>query len=218
VIIIETFELTTRAEADPAVLEAAVAAGAIAAAEIQGSQEAFLELAAFQRTRLSIALVLMAALAVTPTYAGEQSGVASTFCDKVTATGGMDCDALVAASPGLPLGTMVTVVHNGHSEIVRIIDRGPAVWTHRVIDLSTGAGRGISLDGVGAVSLTWDADAIIPLPLYVTPTVVPLVAPVVLVALHPYDQRPRIREIGVRARISPSSYMRKHRRPNSRSR
>jgi hypothetical protein len=40
------------------------------------------ELAAFQRTRLSMALVLMAALAVTPTYAAEQSGVASTFCDK----------------------------------------------------------------------------------------------------------------------------------------
>jgi hypothetical protein len=37
------------------------------------------------------------------------------------------------------------------------------------------------------VTLTWDADAIIPLPLYVTPTVVPLVAPVVLVVLHPDD-------------------------------
>jgi hypothetical protein len=133
----------------------------------------------------------------------------------------MDCNALVAASPGLPFGTMVTVVHNGQSEIVKIIDRGPAVWTHRVIDLSTGAGRGISLDGLGAVSLTWDADAITPLPLYVTRTVVPLVAPVVLVVLHrydPYHRRRGIREIGVRPRISPSSYMRKHPRPNSRSR
>src|SRR5271165_634771 len=118
----------------------------------------------------SIAVVLMAALAVTPACAGEQSGIASTFCDKVTATGGMDGNALVAASPDLPFGTMVTVVHNGQSEIVKIIDRGPAVWTQRVIDLSTGAGRGISLDGLGAVTLTWDADAIIPLPLYVAPT------------------------------------------------
>jgi hypothetical protein len=171
-------------------------------------------------SRLSVALVLVAALAVTPAYAGEQSGVASIFCDKVTATGGMDCNALVAASPDLPFGTMVTVVHNGQSEIVKIIDRGPAVWTHRIIDLSTGAGRGISLKGVGAVSLTWDADAIIPLPLYVTPTVVPLVAPVVLVVLHPYEpHHPRrgIREIGVRARII-SSHMRKHSRTNSRSR
>jgi Lytic transglycolase len=132
--------------------------------------------AAFKRLRLSIALVPVAALAVTPTYAGEQSGVASTFCDAVTATGGMDCNALVAASPGLPFGTMVTVVHNGQSEIVKIIDRGPAVWTHRVIDLSTSAGRGISLDGLGAVSLTWDAEAIIPLPHYVASTVPPLVS------------------------------------------
>jgi hypothetical protein len=285
VIIVGTFEFSTRAEESPAVLGAAVAAGAIAAAGIQGSEETFkslrtyidgllrarrqcysqpelsptlpsimtlilimagmvafgaayildrsskqlvgqialvtsvfwflllrwfreylfpppiLELAAFQRTRLSIALVLMAALAVTPTYADEQSGVASRVCDKVTATGGMDCNALVAASPDLPFGTMVTVVHNGHSEIVKIIDRGPAVWTHRVIDLSTGAGRGISLDGLGAVSLTWDADAIIPLPLYVAPTVVPLVAPVVLVVLHPYHRRPGIRENRGQARV-----------------
>lgn len=165
------------------------------------------ELAAFQRTRLSRALVLMAALAITPTYAAEQSGIASTFCDKATATGGMDCNALVAASPDLPFGTMVTVVHNGQSEIVKIIDRGPAVWTHRVIDLSTGAGREISLGGLGAVTLTWDADAIIPLPLYVMPTVVPFVAPVVLVVLHPYDpyhRRRGIREIGVQARVGRS--------------
>jgi hypothetical protein len=148
----------------------------------------------------SVALILIAALAVTPAYAGEQSGVASTFCDKVTATGGMDCNALVAASPALPFGTMVTVVHNGQSEIVKIIDRGPAVWTHRVIDLSTGAGREISLDGLGAVTLTWDADAMIPLPLYVAPTVVPLVAPVVLVVLHPYHRRPGIRKNRFQAR------------------
>jgi Lytic transglycolase len=155
-----------------------------------------------------VGLVLTAALAVTPTYADEQSGVASTFCDKVTATGGMDCDALVAASPGLPFGTMVTVVHNGQSEVVKIIDRGPAVWTHRVIDLSTGAGRGISLEGLGAVSLTWDA-TIVPLPLFVAPTVVPFVAPVVLVVLHRHQPSPDIRESGVRRRVTLPS--RRHR-------
>jgi hypothetical protein len=79
----------------------------------------------------------------------------------------MDCNALVAASPDLPFDTMV----------VKIIDRGPEAWTHRVIDVSTGVGRGISL-GWGRCR---DAD---PLPLYVTPTVVPLVAPVVLVVLR----------------------------------
>ncbi len=168
--------------------------------EPPGAVRAF-EIASQKR---SIAFVLMAALAVTPAYAGEQSGIASTFCDTVTATGGMNCNALVAASPDLPFGTMVTVVHNGQSEIVKIIDRGPEAWTHRVIDLSTGAGRGISLDGVGAVTLTWDADAIIPLPLYVAPTSVPLVAPVVLVVLHPdpYHRRRGIRELGVQARVA----------------
>jgi rare lipoprotein A (RlpA)-like double-psi beta-barrel protein len=151
----------------------------------------------------------MAALEITPAGAGEQSGVASTFCDRATSTGGMDCSALVAASPDLPFGTMVTVVHNGQSEIVKIIDRGPAVWTHRVIDLSTGAGRAISLDGLGIVSLTWDANAVIPLPLYVAPTVLPLVAPVVLVVLH--------HEIGV-APVRPSRPLRRYSRTTSRSR
>jgi rare lipoprotein A (peptidoglycan hydrolase) len=47
----------------------------------------------------------------------------------------MDCNALVAVSPDLPFDTMV----------VKIIDRGPEAWTHRVIDVSTGVGRGISL-------------------------------------------------------------------------
>jgi hypothetical protein len=156
-----------------------------------------------------MALLLMAALEITSAGAGEQSGVASTFCDKVTATGGMDCSALVAASPDLPFGTMVTVVHNGQSEIVKIIDRGPAVWTHRVIDLSTGAGRAISLGGLGLVSLTWDPDAVIPVPLYVAPTTLPLVAPVVLVVAH--------REIDV-TRGRPSLHMRRHSQTASRSR
>jgi rare lipoprotein A (peptidoglycan hydrolase) len=40
------------------------------------------------------------------------------------------------ARPDLAFGTMVTVVHNGQSEIVKIIDLGPAVWTHRVIEFS----------------------------------------------------------------------------------
>jgi hypothetical protein len=73
----------------------------------------------------------MAALEIAPAGAGEQSGVASTFCDKVTATGGMDCSAQVAASPDLPFGTMVTVVHNGQSEIVKIIDRPGGLDTSR---------------------------------------------------------------------------------------
>jgi hypothetical protein len=151
----------------------------------------------------------MAALEITPAGAGEQSGVASTFCDKATATGGMDCSALVAASPDLPFGTMVTVIHNGQSEIVKIIDRGPAVWTHRVIDLSRGAGRAISLDGLGIVSLTWDADVVMPLPLYVAPALLPLIAPVVLVVSH--------HEIEV-ARVRPSWHLRRYSRATSRIR
>ena len=88
-------------------------------------------------------------------FAGSQSGIASVFCDKVTASGEtMNCNAMVAAHRTLPFGTMVTVRHGNHSVTVRIIDRGPYI-AGRVIDLSPAAGKALGLDGLGAVTLSW---------------------------------------------------------------
>lgn len=65
---------------------------------------------------------------------------------------------LTAAHRSLPFGTLVSVtnVSNGRSVVVRINDRGPAAWTGRVIDVSTGAARvlGMVRSGTAPVVLS----------------------------------------------------------------
>jgi rare lipoprotein A len=62
---------------------------------------------------------------------------------------------LTAAHRTLPMGTRLLVTHKGRSVVVRINDRGPALWTGRSLDLSRGAATEIGLieSGVGAVQV-----------------------------------------------------------------
>jgi rare lipoprotein A len=64
---------------------------------------------------------------------------------------------LTAASWTLPLGSRVRVTNlsNGRSVDVTIEDRGPALWTHRSIDLSLGAAQkiGMTRSGVAVVRI-----------------------------------------------------------------
>jgi rare lipoprotein A len=62
---------------------------------------------------------------------------------------------LTAAHRTLPMGTRLLVTHKGRSVVVRINDRGPALWTGRSLDLSRGAAKEIGLieSGVGAVQV-----------------------------------------------------------------
>jgi rare lipoprotein A len=63
--------------------------------------------------------------------------------------------ALTAAHRTLPFGTKLRVSWQGRSVTVRITDRGPARWTRRCIDLSTGAARSLGMirAGVAAVQI-----------------------------------------------------------------
>jgi rare lipoprotein A len=69
------------------------------------------------------------------------------FHGKTTASGArFDMNAMVAAHPHYPFGTIVRVTHlrNGRTARVRIVDRGPAVGPRRsgvLIDLSRGAAQ-----------------------------------------------------------------------------
>jgi rare lipoprotein A len=91
-----------------------------------------------------------------PATAGEQAGVASYYCGRLTASGErMNCGAMTAAHRTLPFGTMVTVTgRGGRSVTVRINDRGPFI-AGRVIDLTPAGARALGLDGVGPVTLRW---------------------------------------------------------------
>ena len=91
-----------------------------------------------------------------------QRGIASwyglPFHGRKTANGErFDMNALTAAHPSLPFGTLVKVrsLVNGREVIVRINDRGPYA-RGRIIDLSHAAARAIGLVGFGVkrVSLT----------------------------------------------------------------
>ena len=97
----------------------------------------------------------LACVLIIPAMAGEQSGIASVYCDRMTASmQAMDCGAMTAAHRTLPFGTRVTVSRGGRSVVVRINDRGPFV-AGRVIDLSTGAASALGISGLGQVTLSW---------------------------------------------------------------
>lgn len=94
-------------------------------------------------------------LLLSTTFAQAYSGIASTYCDRKTASGErMNCSAMTAAHKSLPFGTTVRVTAaSGRSVLVRINDRGPFI-KGRVIDLSTGAARALGMDGLAKVTLT----------------------------------------------------------------
>ena len=86
------------------------------------------------------------------------SGIASVYdhsSGESTANGErVQEDALTAAHPSLPFGTMVAVSNkrNGRTVTVRINDRGPFV-RGGVIDLTPAAARALSFSGTTEVSL-----------------------------------------------------------------
>jgi rare lipoprotein A len=63
---------------------------------------------------------------------------------------------MTAAHPSLPFGTtvLVTNLQNSRSCNVEITDRGPARWTHRVIDVSEEAARCLEMIRSGVVPVT----------------------------------------------------------------
>lgn len=65
-------------------------------------------------------------------------------------------EGLTAAHRSRHFGSVVTVTNlrNGRSVKVRINDRGPAKWTHRVIDVSIGAARVLGMVGAGVVPVS----------------------------------------------------------------
>jgi len=62
---------------------------------------------------------------------------------------------LTAAHRTLPFGTLLKVAYRGREVVVRVNDRGPAVWTGRSLDLSYGAARAIGLDRAGVAKVTY---------------------------------------------------------------
>jgi rare lipoprotein A len=65
----------------------------------------------------------------------------------------MNSSRMTAAHRSLPFGTKVTVTNlaNSHSCDVEINDRGPALWTGRVIDVSEEAARCLDMFQSGVI-------------------------------------------------------------------
>ena len=95
-------------------------------------------------------------LAICPTIASAQSGIASIYSGEKTANGEWaHAGRLTAAHKTLPFGTMVKVTHKrtGKSVVVRINDRGPFV-RGRVIDLTPAGARALGFSGLAPVELS----------------------------------------------------------------
>jgi rare lipoprotein A (peptidoglycan hydrolase) len=60
---------------------------------------------------------------------------------------------LYAAHRSLPCGTRLRVSYNGRSIHVTVNDRGPAAWTGKSIDLTSGAARALGFPGEGHVEI-----------------------------------------------------------------
>src|ERR1035438_1210355 len=96
---------------------------------------------------------------ITPikSWVGNASWYCADFNGKKTANGErFDCEALTAAHPNLPFGSLLRVVNprNGKYELVRINDRGP-YQEGREIDVSYRVARKLGLlhSGVNQVRL-----------------------------------------------------------------
>ena len=61
--------------------------------------------------------------------------------------------AMTAAHRTLPFGTRVALIYRNRRIVVRINDRGPAKWTGRAIDLSSGAASALGFPGTGKVQM-----------------------------------------------------------------
>lgn len=93
---------------------------------------------------------------------GLASYYGEAFNGRVTASGvRFDMNAMIAAHPSYPLGTLVRVTNltNGRSVRVRIVDRGPAAGPRSegvIIDLSRGAARELRLIQAGRARVRVD--------------------------------------------------------------
>jgi rare lipoprotein A len=92
-------------------------------------------------------ILIAAGLLGVATAAHAESGLASYYGGHGR-HGEMTC-----AHRTRPLGSMVTVSHNGHSIQCRVNDRGPFI-RGRIIDVSVSAARALGMMGAGVVRVS----------------------------------------------------------------
>jgi hypothetical protein len=112
-------------------------------------------------------VVVVALLCVASSHVSAEQGRASHyghgdgFHGRKTASGErFNAFAMTAAHRTRPMGSYVRVTNlaNGRSVRVRINDRGPALRTGKIIDLSYGASRVIGMGGTARVSMQAEAE------------------------------------------------------------
>jgi rare lipoprotein A len=106
-----------------------------------------------------LGFVAVGTLGVSPANAYTEAGIASIYMygrRVPTASGELTNDhGLNAAHKTLPFGTMVKVTNkrNGHTVVVRIIDRGP-YGRGRIIDVTPAAAKALGFWGAGITPVT----------------------------------------------------------------
>lgn len=112
--------------------------------------------------RRLIPLAVAGAAVLAPSLAAAQCGGASWYAIRNTTASGemMNPDAMTAAHPSLPFGTVVKVVNqrNGRTLALRINDRGPYSGG-RIIDVSRAAASELGFRRAGTAKVCLEVDA-----------------------------------------------------------
>jgi len=101
---------------------------------------------------MRVVITLVAVCLVNVVMWNAQAHNASVFCDRRTASGGMNCAGMQFAHKTLPLLSWHTLCGPRGCVRAQVVDRGPYV-RGRSYDLSPGLARAVGIYGLGSVSL-----------------------------------------------------------------
>lgn len=111
------------------------------------------------KSRAALALMLSSSIYCSPpaeTWTASWYG--KSHAGRRTASGRrFDPSRMVCAHRSLPFGTILKITYQGRSVLVEVIDRGPAAWTGRALDLSHAAAHALGFVQAGVVRVQVEA-------------------------------------------------------------
>ncbi len=107
---------------------------------------------------IKILILAFCFLLLPSSYAESHTGKISYYSEGLLTASGerFNKRALTCAHRTLPFGTNVQVEYRGKVVTCRVNDRGPAIWTGRLLDLSLGSAKVLDIIDAGVVVATME--------------------------------------------------------------
>ncbi len=105
---------------------------------------------------IKVLILAFCFLSASSSYAHSHTGKISYYSEgSLTASGErFNKRALTCAHRTLPFGTNVQVEYRGKVVTCRVNDRGPAIWTRRILDVSLEAAKALQMVDAGVITTT----------------------------------------------------------------